>query len=361
MAQKNPKILFFTEALDGGIFSYLVDLSNNLANKYKIYLAYCTKEFTPQDLSCYFDSRIHLIEFNYMKRTNKISHYFVAIKQMKILANHVKPDIIHLHSSFVGVLGRLAFIRKNIPLFYTPHGYSFLMTNTGVGKRHVYYFIEKILAKTSCTIISCGPSEQAQSLRLTKRAIEIDNGINTSRFDHLINTASEISCNNNFDVYTVGRITAQKNPSLFNQIAEDLPELNFLWIGDGEDRKLLTAPNITVSGWLDKDEMVNQLINTPVFMLTSDWEGLPLSLLEAMYMKKVCLVHNIPGNRDVIEDEKNGYLCSDKNSFISRLNQVQESNNWEITSQSHQDIIDNYSMKKVAEKYSLVYQNAIRA
>lgn len=51
----------------------------------------------------------------------------VAFFEIRRIASEIKPDIIHLHSSKAGALGRFAFNGKRVPLFYTPHGYSFLM------------------------------------------------------------------------------------------------------------------------------------------------------------------------------------------------------------------------------------------
>lgn len=47
-------------------------------------------------------------------------------------------------------------------------------------------------------------------------------------------------------------------------------------------------------------------MNSDAFMLTSLWEGLPISLLEVMYMEKTCIVSIVIGNRDVVHERKNG-------------------------------------------------------
>ena len=52
-------------------------------------------------------------------------------------------------------------------------------------------------------------------------------------------------------------------------------------------------------------------MSADVFLLTSLWEGLPVSLLEAMYMKKPCVVSDVIGNHDVIENGRNGFICGD--------------------------------------------------
>ena len=103
-----------------------------------------------------------------------------------------------------------------------------------------------------------------------------------------------------FTVYTLGRICYQKKPTLFNEIAGSFPNVKFVWIGDGELRGELTSKNIEITGWADRSTAIRYAVNADVFLLPSRWEGLPISLLESMYMKKICVVSNVIGNRDVI-------------------------------------------------------------
>ena len=78
--------------------------------------------------------------------------------------------------------------------------------------------------------------------------------ITASNMEQLGNLLSAIRPleDHDFTVFTLGRICYQKNPMLFNDIARALPEIHFLWIGDGEMREELTSPNIEITGWLDR-------------------------------------------------------------------------------------------------------------
>lgn len=60
MAEKK-KILYIVEAMGGGVFTYIVDLANELVNKYDMYIAYAVRKQTPKNYKDYFDKRIHLI------------------------------------------------------------------------------------------------------------------------------------------------------------------------------------------------------------------------------------------------------------------------------------------------------------
>lgn len=61
MAEKK-RILYIVEAMGGGVFTYIVDLANELVNKYDMYIAYAVRKQTPKNYKDYFDKRIHLIE-----------------------------------------------------------------------------------------------------------------------------------------------------------------------------------------------------------------------------------------------------------------------------------------------------------
>lgn len=121
------KILHIVEAYGGGVFTVLTDLLNELANieEYEIVLAYSKRPQTPNNYMELIDSRIRLIEINnFVRNINPIKDIkaFIEIKQIIKKEN---PDIIHLHSSKAGVIGRVAANGKNIVCFTIHMGFHF--------------------------------------------------------------------------------------------------------------------------------------------------------------------------------------------------------------------------------------------
>lgn len=344
------KLLHVVEAMGGGIFTYLVDLANELVNEFDIYIAYGVRPQTPSDYQKYFDPRVSLIKVDNFVREISPYNDLKALKEVKEIAKEIKPDIIHLHSSKAGVIGRLAFNGKTIPVFYTPHGYSFLMRDTNKLKRLIYWGIEKFFSYKKCTIISCSPGEYYESLKLTENSTYVNNAINTIELQKKLDNVKEKE--HSFTVFTLGRICYQKNPSLFNSIALSMPNIRFLWIGDGELRNELTAENIIITGWVDREEALRKSINADVFLLTSLWEGLPISLLEAMYMKKLCVVSNVIGNRDVIHNGENGYVCDSIEDYINAIKERKK----EYIEQAYYDLNNKYDTKIQAKKYADIYK-----
>jgi glycosyltransferase involved in cell wall biosynthesis len=354
------KIVHIVEAFGGGVFSYMVDLTNYLSDEFDITIAYSLRPQTPSDFKSYFNSNVKLIEVKSFSRSLNIRNDIKACFEIIDLVDKINPDIIHLHSSKAGILGRLAFSSRKRKIFYTPHGYAFLKKDDSKLKRLFYKTLEAIAAKkSSSVIIACSRGEYLESLKLTKSSMYISNGIKISSLQANY-TPSVIELNKNkIEVCIIGRICSQKNPEMFNAIASLLPEVNFLWIGDGELRHLLTSSNITVTGWLSREVVIENLIKSNFFILPSLWEGLPISLLEAMYFKKICLVSNIPGNNDVIIHEENGFVCDTAEDYVFCIKKVLDGqvDILKLTNNAHDDVLNKYNTSTSSKKYANLYNN----
>ena len=183
----------------------------------------------------------------------------------------------------------------------------------------IYFLAEKALSMSHAKVIGVSKGEYEEALKLTKNAMYINNGIDITKIPK--------GGKKEFDrehpvICTLGRISFPKNPSMFNRIAESFPEWKFIWIGDGDLRSALTASNIEITGWMDREEATEQLARADVFLIPSLWEGLPVALLEAMYQEKLCIASRVIGNRDVMIDGKNGFLADRYEDYVRILKDV---------------------------------------
>ena len=267
----------------------------------------------------------------------------------------MKPDVIHLHSSKAGALGRLFLRNKVSRMFYTPHGYSFFMEDIAPIKRRLYWAIEKICGYSECITIACGEGEWEQSQKVCRRSTYISNGIEMKHIDKVMSEPFQKKMP--FTVYTVGRIDYQKNPVMFERIASLLPEIHFCWIGDGDMREELKSPNIEVTGWKEAEEALRIARQGDVFILPSFWEGLPISLLEAMYMKKPCIVSNVVGNRDIVTDGATGYICETEEQFVEKILYLKNKKGWEVVEQAYHEILEHYNDEWMCERYAQLYMD----
>lgn len=352
---KRKKVLHIVESFGSGIFSFLVDLVNNTDDEFDITIAYGVRAETLESFREYFSDKVKFIEVkNFTRSINPIKD-LKAFFEVKKIIKEENPDVIHLHSSKAGFIGRFATNCKKKTMLYNPHGFSFLMRDSSKVKRFMYWCLEKIGALRKCTIVGCSYGEYQEALKLTKNAIYINNGINIEKMNEQIKTFNKHNIDfNNLKLCTSGRIGFQKNPELFNNIAENFPNLKFTWIGDGELKDKLTSPNIKVIGWKSREEVLKIVNDNDIFILTSLWEGLPISLLEAMYLKKVCIVTNCIGNRDVIKNGKNGFIIK-TNDYKEIIEKINPENYNEISKNAEKDILTVFNTDRMVKEYILEY------
>lgn len=307
------RIVHVVECFAGGVFQYLVDLTNSpFTYNDEIYILYVHKSETPADFPKCFGKNVKFIELKHMSRKLSFSTIHKATKELKVIIEEINPDIIQLHSSIAGFVGRRLDSNK-YRIFYTPHGYAFLNSHSRF-KKLMYYMAEKVAGKNKSITIACSSSEYSYAKKLSRSQVLVKNSID---LDHVMKFKCE-SKNSLSTIVTSGRIGYQKNPELFNFIAKQNPNMQFIWIGDGEDKYILDSSNIKITGWKSRDEVLSIVSKADAFMLTSRYEGLSISLLEAMGLGKVCFVTNVIGNNDIINGV-NGVLF-EKNIDFSLYN-----------------------------------------
>jgi glycosyltransferase involved in cell wall biosynthesis len=105
------------------------------------------------------------------------------------------------------------------------------------------------------------------------------------------------------DVVMVGRISPQKDPELFADVARsfDGDDVHFSWIGDGdpEERSALEDAGVEVSGWIAPFELRQRLEHAALYLHTAAWEGGPVSTIEAASLGVPILSRAIPSMRSL--------------------------------------------------------------
>lgn len=353
------KILMVCEAFGGGVFTYVTQLCNDMCDDFDIYLAYALRPQTPKNYKSFLDPRVHLIKvknWNGSSITNLINDQRV-VKELRKIEDSVKPDIIHLHSSIAGGIGRIAFAGRGSKLVYTPHGYAHVLMGAGVRSK-IYESVERKLGKKDCITLTCCESEDDVAKKLTGKTAYIETGVD---IDDLKKKLSSIqpSPHHQFTVYTLGRACVQKQPKLFNQIAELVPEAHFVWVGSGELEKELTASNLEVTGWKPREEALAMAKAADAFILCSLGEAIAMSLIENMFIKNLCLVSDVMGNKSVINDGVNGYVCKKAEDFAARIRESMHHFPSQLPNQAYADVKNIYNTKIMKYKYVRFYSSLI--
>lgn len=254
----------------------------------------------------------------------------LALRQILKVIRLEKPDLIHAHSAKGGFLGRLAAKIKNIKVIYTPHAFSYLPF-TGV-KRVAFFLLELLAKRWTTYLLAISYSEANRAiyeLGFKKSTVKVVlNSIPVNNYPENRRNKTKIK------IRMIGRLTSQKNHELFLEIAGKLipkySNLEFAILGAGihddlfpEIHAYLNNNNLTdkvsIERWGNSATSERFLAETDIYIMTSVFEGLPFSLLEAMSLGIPCVVTKVDGNTDVINNNENGFSCLSANEFAAKI------------------------------------------
>lgn len=328
--KKKLRILHLTEALGGGVLNIVQQLSEAQSSAgHEVIVAHSNRTDTPKDnqLENFFPPPIKRI----VVRIETEISFLKDIKSLIEILNIIKrnaPDIIHLHSSKAGVLGRIACLltgrRKSC--FYTPHGYSFLRKDISPARREIFRLIEKFSSYFGGTTIACSQSELDHSLRSVghSQSLLVENSVPLAKIEQAIGSNGEHCV-----VSTSARLCYQKAPSAFRDLALKLQNdsARLLWIGGGELENELLADgvlpeNMSFTGWVSREQVAGFLRTSDLFVMTSLWEGMPLSLLEAQAAGLPAVVPDVEGCRDVVIDGLTGFVCKNADDMAIKIKRL---------------------------------------
>jgi glycosyltransferase involved in cell wall biosynthesis len=263
-----------------------------------------------------------MVQWKCVEREISVLSYIRALLELiSFLKYHKDADVIHLHSSKAGFLGRISarLLGLQDKVIYTPHGASFLRKDVSRLKKIIFICLEKIASWMGGVVVACSASEKRVFRSYKIPAMHIYNGIRCK------NGLKDATKKEPITIGTVARISAPKYPSLFNKISEfyaDDPLIEFLWVGDGEFRKELTSSNIRVTGWVSSNEVWPYLSGIDIYLSTSLWEGLPLSVLQAMCSGKPLVLSKCVGNVDLVDEGFNGFLFDNELEARGKIDQL---------------------------------------
>ena len=328
-----PKILHITEPCISGVLTGISSLIENLP-KYEHIILHGTQRVSPKLPNCFKKNSVFLWK-NAVPELNIWKDFLAFLKVLTIILK-TKPDIIHLHSSKAGFLGRCGvfLLGKSQKVIYTPHGISFLREDLTPKKKFFFQYLEQFAARYwGGKIIACSKAEQKIIEKAHISSICIPNGVKIPNLNNSKNLSKNLESESEnltqildhktvnpseqkiWIVGTSGEIRhPQKGVNVFNQIAEsclDLP-VKFLWIGTGKDQNMLKSPNIEITGWLNQEQVKEKLKNIDIYLSTSAWEGLSYAVLEAMSIQKPVLLSNCLGNLELLPQPEMGFENGDE-------------------------------------------------
>ena len=196
-------------------------------------LIICSKRpETPVDFKSMFAPEVKFLPVDMAREISFFKDLNAFFKIKKIIQIE-QPDIVHLHSSKAGFLGRLACkLTRAKQVYHSPHGFSFLRTDVGKTKRKIFYYLEKLAARFGGIITACSGSEYDAGSKVSRQITILPNAVDLDEIDRIPpgDRSTKIK------VGISGRITDSKNPALFASLSREVmkqtPQTEFIWIGD---------------------------------------------------------------------------------------------------------------------------------
>lgn len=310
--QRPIRVLHVAETIRGGIASYLNELHpQQQASFGSGNVHYVVPSDHRHDLVAVGDDQITLFE----RSGRSVSGLFQMLRASLQAIDAFRPDVVHLHSSFAGFVLRSALAaRSQAPgVVYCPHGWAFCR-ETGRLSHHVTKAAETLLSRTTDRIICISGDEFNEALRAgipAQRLSLVPNGISKKRPQiekDAVSWATEKT-----KVLFVGRLDRQKGFDLLIEAARQLEGvLDVRIVGASVINKSegpVAPSNVTLLGWLDRQEIEAHLEAADLVVIPSRWEAFGLVALEAMRAAKPILAFHVGALPEIVVDGVTGALC----------------------------------------------------
>lgn len=353
------KVIHIAESFAAGVMHFVAQMTRALPEHEHVVI-HGYRPDTPDNYASFFPANVTLIPWKNARRDIHPWHDLTALLRLMRLLYQQEGDIIHLHSSKAGFLGRIGamLLGQTRRVIYTPHGVAFLRQDVASRKQALFVWLEQLANVCGGKVVACSSSEAACLRSHGIQADYINNGVTCLPEADLTSAKTDKKLHT---IVLVGRISSQKNPHWYNAIASAFsqrPDIRFLWVGDGEQRHLLTAPNIECTGWVNPAEVTAHLQTADIYLATSAWEGLPLSALQGMCHRLPMVLSKCTGHLDIVRPGYNGFLFQKTEEAVQAIQVLVDNPALrERLGQGSRELLEQeFNVQQMAEGYRKLYQ-----
>lgn len=314
----------------GGPAQHVMNLSVGLADRYPTLLVAGQVDAGEAGMNADAEKRgIDLHTIPELGRRVRPWQDVVALVKLVRLLRRVRPRIVHTHTAKAGTLGRIAALVAGVPIrVHTFHGHVFrgyfgsLFTRLVVG-------IERMLARSTTRIVTISESQASEIVgdfrlcaREKVRVIPLGLDLHRFRADRMEalrgDLRREIGAGDRPILTIVGRLAPIKNQGLFLRMAAALRQAGrscvFVIVGGGTEERPLKEladslgimADVRFLGW--RDDLDRIYADSDVVVLTSNNEGTPVCLIEALAAGCAVVATDVGGVRDVLEGGRLGVM-----------------------------------------------------
>ena len=263
-------------------------------------------------------------------REIQLLHDLRALWELVATFRRLRPKIVHTHSSKAGILGRVAAWLAGVPcILHTIHGYGVTPAQPFWLQR-LLIGLEWMVGRVTTHWIAVSQADRRQGLEwglfTASQVSVVRPGIDPRAFSVRIESAERDRLRATLGVGpedllvgTVSCLKPQKSPEDFIRVAalvcRRMPAAHCILVGDGELRPRIEAMiqaeglqgRVTLLGW--RRDVPALLKALDVFVLTSQWEGLPCAILEARASRVPIVATRVGGAAEAIVEGIQGTLC----------------------------------------------------
>ncbi len=224
-----------------------------------------------------------------------------------------KPDIIHLHSSKAGMLGRIAFPARKI--VYTVHGFD------SIRLAHRTFLWPERIMQWRCKFIAAVSKYDKKNLlneNIKHKVTTVYNGNPIPKIEP--NLSFNIPSKYEKTILCIARMEKPKNSNIFLELASLFPQYAFVWIGNQNEVKE-HPENVFFMGNIPNAAMYNSIAD--LFILPSNYEGLPIVIIEAMSLGKPIVASDVGGVSELVRNGINGFVVENQVvEFAEKINYI---------------------------------------